>query len=1140
MPQSTIATNPYQAAVTVLTSTSGMLCKQFHLMPHGLTKSPAATMGSGTARHTPVHDARDLADLLDSLSQSQAVTLGRMRDDRAHAEITTVTRPKAGAIARAKQYFHHAPSVPTWLLIDYDTDAMPSEVSDRITSMGGPWAAMREIWPELTDAAYVLRPSSSDGIQAEGWPSLASNGLHAYVRVKDGQTIPEALETLHRKAWLNGLGWIKLSASGNRLVRSIVDVAVAGPERIVFEAPPLLGQGVTRRVHPTFSHEGVTLDAPVMADQENAKAGLLIEQAKHAMTEASEAAKSAYVDRRVTDLSNRTGLTQAQARTVITRMVQGATLDDRHLLQVGNGAWVSVGEILDNPDKWDRVGIPDPVEGIMYGANSATLLLKPRPDHPGDRPLLVSHAHGEKVIYRFHRYENPAPAAIGPFYAAPVAPRADAIAAHGQVIRDWAERAAACVRASREVKDLYDREDREYERAIGVGEIMGRYGLDYAPLAYLTKHTPVPKVMLTGALGIGKTKVMLDVVYQYSDLKVLVLVPDHSMVDEIAARYAGLGATDGLALKGRGSIDPQGDGKALMCKINARAERVVAHGLSVKAALCEQCQFRNSCGYQRQMRSLGNARVVFAPHDLAWTPLPDGFKPDLVVFDERPRDYGIEDVSLPVAALLYPPSYDGPSQGVEFMNAANAHSQRIAPLMTALNWAATYYPYAILTALRSFGWTRDGILEAVEGLGYFEATGVLRTCRDWVGYDLAKVDAALMAAPKRTRELKMLFSALADEIETDQVQPVTVQVREGKIHVTRLRTLANGRNAPLLHLDGTGDHEMMQLLFGPMEHEHHPVERNANITQITGHSFSKAYLTAGQGGWSGEWLERSEAFQDNIRNLVNGEFSDAAVFTNKASLASLGLSGDRFGHFGALRGLNRWEGYQRGMIIGQLQAPEYAVEHIAGAYAVAAGHHMIRSEYVDQWRGIRMADGSGVPLLVKVHPDAWALRVLEQLREAELLQGLDRLRLIYNAQRKDVYLLSSVVLDATVHAVKDWKEFVEGGSRIERAVKRLGFVPMSGREASRLCNDLWGSYKTAQRDLDVPTVLQGLKLGTNGNKNLYNTECPKFGVWRVRYRRNETYAYSVEAYVVGDHTTARDTIERATGSLREFELIEFI
>jgi hypothetical protein len=62
-------------------------------------------------------------------------------------------------------------------------------------------------------------------------------------------------------------------------------------------------------------------------------------------------------------------------------------------------------------------------------------------------------------------------------------------------------------------------------------------------------------------------------------------------------------------------------------------------------------------------------------------------------------------------------------------------------------------------------------------------------------------------------------------------------------------------------------------------------------------------------------------------------------------------------------------------------------------------------------RFYRMRDRSQRRGRVRGHPDARVQAVVEQVREAEMIQAIDRLRLIHCERRKTVYILCSIPLE---------------------------------------------------------------------------------------------------------------------------------
>ena len=66
-------------------------------------------------------------------------------------------------------------------------------------------------------------------------------------------------------------------------------------------------------------------------------------------------------------------------------------------------------------------------------------------------------------------------------------------------------------------------------------------------------------------------------------------------------------------------------------------------------------------------------------------------------------------------------------------------------------------------------------------------------------------------------------------------------------------------------------------------------------------------------------------------------------------------------------------------------------------------------DYPKSRRPYMMRDGSTQSVKVKVHPDRRVQAVVEQVREAEMLQAIDRLRLIHSHQKKTVVILCNIL-----------------------------------------------------------------------------------------------------------------------------------
>ena len=117
-------------------------------------------------------------------------------------------------------------------------------------------------------------------------------------------------------------------------------------------------------------------------------------------------------------------------------------------------------------------------------------------------------------------------------------------------------------------------------------------------------------------------------------------------------------------------------------------------------------------------------------------------------------------------------------------------------------------------------------------------------------------------------------------------------------------------------------------------------------------------------------------------------------------------------------------------------------------------------------RRFLLRDGSTKPVNVAFHPDPRVQAVVEQGREAEMVQAIDRLRLIHNEKRKAVYILCSIPLDIPIDELVTWKQLT-GDRRLSDALaecdeRRWDALPLAAKELSRLFPKLWKTNKAAE------------------------------------------------------------------------------
>lgn len=382
--------------------------KRFFLDDDGqLQKQANGLFSKGYVTVQNASRAQELATLSQGLTPQDALCLGHPRGASIFSVTPIATRRIQLALAnrstlilsRTKDDFSFGLG-EGWLLLDYDTKGLTEAVLSKIERLGGIMNALLHLWPELDNGDFVVRPSSSAGVHVVGHPAPKISGFHMFVRLKRAADIPQALKALHYRCWLHGLGYHMISRSGHLLDRSIVDITVGSPERLIFTAPPVLGKGIIRQRQYAAVQQGVALACP------SAPFGAQWSRARDIDRQQSrpDAAKqrSIYLRKSIEDRQASHGGSYAAAEAIVLNRIEGRQLLDDDVLHLPSGATISVGDILDQIKLGDRISCADPIEGREYNPTAAAVLWEP----PHKFPALISHAHGEITRYSFARFSS--------------------------------------------------------------------------------------------------------------------------------------------------------------------------------------------------------------------------------------------------------------------------------------------------------------------------------------------------------------------------------------------------------------------------------------------------------------------------------------------------------------------------------------------------------------------------------------------------------------------------------------------------------------------------------------------------------------------------------------------------------------
>jgi hypothetical protein len=202
------------------------------------------------------------------------------------------------------------------------------------------------------------------------------------------------------------------------------------------------------------------------------------------------------------------------------------------------------------------------------------------------------------------------------------------------------------------------------------------------------------------------------------------------------------------------------------------------------------------------------------------------------------------------------------------------------------------------------------------------------------------------------------------------------------------------------------------------------------------------------------------------------------ALTGESANGRLPVSGQYAGadiaHFGNILGSNEFDEHDVVIVLGREQPSARDAERRAMAiwYDTAEPIRCIppgpkgRVQYPYRVRPYTQRDGSQRQAKVRVHPDPRVQAVVEQIREAEMEQAIDRLRLIHSTRKKTVLILCSIPVDIPVDKLVTWGELV-GDSRLSDALEaceeqRWDALPLAPKELSRLFPELWSSAKAAE------------------------------------------------------------------------------
>jgi hypothetical protein len=394
-------------SVTVFTSTNPEhLGKIYTLENNALVKKTAGFMVAGTYETVEFNTVHDFAALLDSVGTNQAVSNSLPRKGLPLSGLVVSKKllpqtPKA--IARTKENFNLDHACRGVLTLDYDP------ATDRkVLTRDELWSLLQETIPGLSNAGVAYWCSGSSYIFNGETELKGLSGQRVYILVETLSDVPRAVGNLNDRLWLRGYGRIMVSSSGAMLERSLFDAAMGESARLDFVGgsictPPL----EQRRGKPVILSDGGWLDTlqalPDLTNEESEKLLSLKLDARDAMQAAAETAKQLWLASRGESIARSleaVGVERTHAAergNQAARAALGGVLLGDFPLTLESGETVTIGDLLDNREKYHGVCCRDPIEpNYLNGKITAKVYLF------GASPNLHSFARGS-TNYRLKR-----------------------------------------------------------------------------------------------------------------------------------------------------------------------------------------------------------------------------------------------------------------------------------------------------------------------------------------------------------------------------------------------------------------------------------------------------------------------------------------------------------------------------------------------------------------------------------------------------------------------------------------------------------------------------------------------------------------------------------------------------------------
>jgi hypothetical protein len=596
-----------------------------------------------------------------------------------------------------------------------------------------------------------------------------------------------------------------------------------------------------------------------------------------------------------------------------------------------------------------------------------------------------------------------------------------------------------------------------------------------------TNDKKAPQLAIKATAGLGKTTQIIKKLISYSALNkgdVHYYVPNHRLSKELVKSISeelDFDISDNAIFSrvnivaGRVQNNEQG---YPLCQKSSVTEQAAQAGINIEKNFCKNennvCEFYDNCSYQNQFEPEGleqewpenlppelfNSVFVMTHANLFLHTNKRLRKPSLIVVDEAFYQAGISEVQVSAIEL-----YKGKH-----------------PISSVLLSHLTDKGGNLLVKVRELGYSVDDLLNEAD---LIDGSHSDDNQNNSLSPSLASSQQQRLIDEITTKKrASLILRAIAQEITiTDRDECHSISYNHDKdlviIHGRKELTIPEG--IPTVFIDADVQEGILSKYKVNVCYEKIPVERLATFHQFTDLTFNKLLLLNSD--------EETVKIQNEIKRFIRhiAPVAPTLIVCSKSIRSALTgedrnnmgqeshLEGATIIHFGNLRGLNEYSDYRNVIILGREQPSAIDVERAARGLWWDDKESIQFLPFVGKYkpfenkpRAYHLRDKSVKTVSAQTHPDKRVQLLLEQIRENETVQAIDRLRLLrpHKDGERNVYILSSIPLDLMIDNLFSWTQLQKLVDLIDEAD---GVIPFNPKHLMKRCPINATSERTAKR-----------------------------------------------------------------------------